>query len=253
MSTTPIDIITKGEWEHAFFTTYALSLSFFESQLLKEGLFRRGCRYIHILTDVKGYQMSLSERQSHRVGNEYRLSPVRVQNGIFHPKTVYLSGEEDDLLLVGSGNLTFGGYGRNIECLEVFRKSQQPGIFAQYADFLSALTSRDTLWLPNDVGLEKTLSHLRNGLPEESSAFPDAPQLLHSAQTPIGEQIASAIDQLSPIKEKYRKLECIEVFNFRFLLLLAMGHDYSSIVFIFSLRGRISQNALASFGFISPL
>lgn len=200
-SLTPIDIITKGEWQHAFFTTYALSLSFFESQLLKEGLYRRGCRDIHILTDVKGYQMSLSERQSARVGNEYRLSPVRIQNGIFHPKTVYLAGKEDDLLLVGSGNLTFGGYGRNIECLEAFRKSEQPGIFAQYAEFLNVLEARSSLWLPSALGLETTISHIRSNLSEGIATFPQAPQLLHSTNTPVGEQVVSAIDDMAPVSE----------------------------------------------------
>lgn len=200
-SPTPIDIITKGEWKHAFFTTYALSLSFFESQLLKEGLYRNGCRDIHILTDVKGYQMSLSERQSARVGNEYRLSPARLRNGIFHPKTVYLAGKEDDLLLVGSGNLTFGGYGRNVECLEVFRKSESPTVFAEYADFLESLTLRDNLWIPADTGFETTITHIRENLRTNTEEIEKTARLLHSTFSPIAQQVAEAINALAPVEE----------------------------------------------------
>lgn len=199
--TTPIEIITKGRWQHAFFTTYALSLSFFESQLLKEGLYRNGCRDIHILTDVKGYQMSLSERQSARVGNEYRLTPARLQNGVFHPKTVFLKGKEDDLLLIGSGNLTFGGYGRNVECLEVFRKTENPNVFHTYADFLESLTKRENLWIPTDAGFEATITHVRDNLPADNDELTEMARLFHCTLTPIAEQVAEAIDSLSPVEE----------------------------------------------------
>lgn len=39
---TAIELITEGKWEHALFTSYALSLSFFESRLLKEGVVHNG-------------------------------------------------------------------------------------------------------------------------------------------------------------------------------------------------------------------
>jgi len=198
---TPIEIITQGEWKHACFTTYALSLSFFESQLLKEGLYRNGCRDIQILTDVKGYQMSLSERQSQRVGNEYRLVPARLKNGVFHPKVVYLSGDEDDVLLVSSGNLTFGGYGRNVECLEVFRKSENAAVFADYADLLSALNERADLWLPNSSGFETTMALARDSVATEVPDFPSIARILHSVRRPIGEQIAELIAPLGDVQE----------------------------------------------------
>ncbi len=50
-----------------------------------------------------------------RVGQEYRLIPVALPDGVFHAKCLYLAGDEGDLLLVGSGNVTFGGHGRNTE------------------------------------------------------------------------------------------------------------------------------------------
>lgn len=151
---TPLEIITEGQWDHAFFTTYALSLSFYETQLHKLGLARNGCRDIRILADVDGYQMSLSERQSHRVGNEYRLIPASLPKGVFHPKLTWLVGKEFDLILVGSGNLTFGGFGKNLECLDVVRSDQNPAFFGQVEGLLRAWELRDDLRFSESGWLE---------------------------------------------------------------------------------------------------
>ena len=50
---TPVDLITEENWERVLFTSYALSLSFFESRLLKERIVRNGCRFIDVLVDVE--------------------------------------------------------------------------------------------------------------------------------------------------------------------------------------------------------
>ncbi len=124
--TRPEEILASRRWETAPFTTYALSISFFESVILRE-LQKGGCRDVWVLTDVEGYAASLIERRATKVGRDYRLIPIRAPNGVFHPKCAYLSGSRGDLLLVGSGNLTFGGYGRNVEALDVLAPERHPG------------------------------------------------------------------------------------------------------------------------------
>ena len=79
-----------------------------------------GCREIWVVADAQGYQSSLVERRSHGVGQEYHLVPFALPHGVFHPKCCYLEGTEGDLLAIGSGNLTFGGFGRNLEVLASF-------------------------------------------------------------------------------------------------------------------------------------
>jgi len=50
------------------------------------------------------------------LGQRYRVVPVPMPPGFcFHPKAVFLSGTEGARLLVGSGNLTFGGWRENAE------------------------------------------------------------------------------------------------------------------------------------------
>ena len=198
---TPIQIINEGTWEHALFTTYALSLSFFETQLLKEGLAKNGCRDIQIVADVEGYAMSLSERQSQRVGNEYRLLPTALQDGVFHPKISYLAGKEDDVLLVGSGNLTFGGYGRNVECLEVVRKSKAARLFSDLAGMFEELALREDLWMPDHGWIDFWQQRCTPNLPSVLADFPDSPRLLHCVERSIGEQIAELVKDLGNVKE----------------------------------------------------
>jgi hypothetical protein len=106
------------------------------------------CHEICVLVDADGYASSLMERGAARVGRDYTLIPV-LAPGVFHPKCTYLSGPDGDLLLVGSGNLTFGGYGKNVEVLEVLQPEVHPRAFLDFADFLEALTTRPKLEIPN--------------------------------------------------------------------------------------------------------
>jgi hypothetical protein len=189
----PIEIIAKGRWDNALFTTYALSLTFFETHLIKNCLVKTGCRNIWVVADVDGYQQSLAERQSARVGQEYHLVPVALPNGVFHPKCSYLSGPDGDLLMVSSGNLTFGGFGRNVEVIEMFHSRQNPGVFRQFGEFLQALNNRkdflnpDSRWVTTFADLA-----LKVGI---SPAFVTAeePRLIHCAQDTIFNQIKSVL------------------------------------------------------------
>ena len=117
MSLAPLDLVSAYPWRRAVFTTYSLSLSFFEAVIL-DALVRGGGREALILADVQGIRASFSEQGAHRVGKDYEVEPVSVTGGVFHPKLSVLSAGEECHVLVGSGNLTFGGWGGNCEVLE---------------------------------------------------------------------------------------------------------------------------------------
>src|SRR6204780_876473 len=117
MSLAPLDLLSAYPWRRAVFTTYTLSLSFFEAVIL-DALVRGGGREALILADIQGIRASLSEQGAHRVGKDYEVEPVSVTGGVFHPKLSVLSAGEECHVLVGSGNLTFGGWGGNCEVLE---------------------------------------------------------------------------------------------------------------------------------------
>jgi len=182
------DILSLKRWEHALFTTYALSLTFFESYVLRF-LRQQGCREIFLITDVDGYQMSLSERRSNRVGHEYRLIPVALPKGVFHPKCMYFSSKEGDLLAIGSGNMTFGGFGRNLEVFDILEPSDAPQAFIDFADFLELLENREDFILPDKSWINRFANFARNRATGQFLTDNNNSRLLHTVVEPIIDQI----------------------------------------------------------------
>ena len=61
MSLAPLDLISAYAWQRVTFTTYALSLSFFEAVIL-DALIRGGGRQALILADTEGVRASRASR-----------------------------------------------------------------------------------------------------------------------------------------------------------------------------------------------
>jgi hypothetical protein len=162
---TPTEIITSKSWDKVLFTSYVISLSFYETQLHRFGLARKNCRDIRIVCDKEGYQFSLGERQTRGIGNEYQVTSTLLPKGIFHPKLTWLSSEEIDVVLIGSGNLTFGGYGKNVECIDIIRSDENPESFAALANMLDEWEARDDLrfakseWIGQWATIARTSRH----------------------------------------------------------------------------------------------
>lgn len=107
----------KGEYRGAVFLTYTLDLLFFE-EIVAPKLDALGCTNVVILADQHGYHDALErgERYLTRVGRRYVCaSVVGTSEGVMHAKAILLVGREHGCLLVGSGNLTLHGLGRNLE------------------------------------------------------------------------------------------------------------------------------------------
>lgn len=191
------DIINSRQWNDALFTTFPLSLSYFESVILGN-LQRQKCNNIWIVTDQFGYKNALTERQSRHVGHDYRIVPVVLPNGVFHPKVIYLSSDEGDILVVGSGNLTFGGHGRNLECFEVFESNRDPEVFGDFNQFMDALSrwgvfkNPDSQWLTifSDLSATAYLANPTEAVPSDTSS----PRLLFSIGEPIVDQVARLLE-----------------------------------------------------------
>src|SRR5262249_10985950 len=139
------DVLRMGRWSRALFTSYSLSLGFFESFVLRP-LEDGGCPDVNILVDQNFYRESLSERQAAQVGKYYRIFPISCEGkGIFHPKIAYLCGDEGDLLAVGSGNLTYAGHGANLECVDFAFSPYERRVFADCSGFFNALLERKSI------------------------------------------------------------------------------------------------------------
>jgi hypothetical protein len=135
-------IIDAVRPRRALFTTFTLSVNWFESfclPLLKVS----GCGNVDLLVDSREACKSTDESTSLYAGNAYRITPVHQDSGgFFHPKIAYLErGSGDDILVVGSGNLTTSGQNANLEVLDSVNAQANPLVFEAFAEFASLFAS----------------------------------------------------------------------------------------------------------------
>jgi hypothetical protein len=189
----PLDLVSSHPWRRAVFTTYALSLSFFEAVVL-DALVRGGGRESLILADVQGVRASLSEQGAQRVGKDYDVEPVYVSGGVFHPKVSVFAAGEECHLLVGSGNLTFGGWGGNCEVLEHLHPSFAADAIDDAASFFELMSVTDRIRYAAAEQCNAVAAELRNaaqGKPRNGNI-----RLFHSLDLPLAEQMAQVVADL---------------------------------------------------------
>lgn len=112
----------KRSFQGAVFLTYTLNLQFFE-QMVQPRLDALGCTHVLILTDPFGYQEALAQHlpQLRGVGRQYVCAPILPNGrGVQHGKLLLLLSETGGQLFIGSGNLTYYGYGQNLELFDLF-------------------------------------------------------------------------------------------------------------------------------------
>ena len=185
----PVDLLAASSWTRTAFTTYALSLSFFEAVIL-DALVRGRSGGALILSDPEGIRAALSEEGARRVGRDYQIAPVvRKGPGIFHPKVSVLAQKDDAHLLVGSGNLTFSGWGGNLEVIEHLHPSFAADAFDDTAAFFEALANSDGVATSAGDASSEIAQYLREAANRgnRDGRF----RLLHSLDVPIAERIAS--------------------------------------------------------------
>jgi len=69
-----------------------------------------------------------------------------------YPKFIQLDGEDGPLLVIGSGNLTFGRWGRNLKLCEILSPYCSPAAYVDTADFIEALATSSPAGLPRFGG-----------------------------------------------------------------------------------------------------
>ncbi|MFC0386882.1 hypothetical protein [Muricoccus vinaceus] len=190
----PLDLLQAHPWQRVSFTTYALSLSFFESVVL-DGLIRNGAREALVLADVEGVRSALSELGARRVGRDYEVEPVAIEGGrVFHPKLIVLASDTETHLVVGSGNLTFGGWGGNLEAFDHLHAGFAADAMDDTASFFEALADTRRVRHDAQAGCLRVAEDLRRAA--APGARPGRVRLLHSLERPILEQLSELADEL---------------------------------------------------------
>lgn len=198
VSVSPLSIVTAHPWQRVAFTTYALSLSFFEAVIL-DGLVRAGSRAQSlVLSDVHGVRESLSERGAHRVGRDYEVEPVVVTDGVFHPKIAVLASAEECHVLVGSGNLTFNGWGGNCEVIEHLHPSFAAGAIAGVAEFFERLAESTRVRFGANRECVQIAADLRRAI--QGRRVRGDIRFVHNLDVSLTDQIAEAVEDLGGAK-----------------------------------------------------
>ncbi|MFM0173655.1 hypothetical protein PQR33_30505 [Paraburkholderia sediminicola] len=136
------DLLKQVRPERALFTTFTLSLNWFESYCLPL-LKADGCNQIDLLVDLREGCKLGAETTSAYAGNAFRITTVAMNgSGIFHPKLAYLQSEDVDTLVVGSGNLTHPGQGGNLEVIDAVTSDEHPLVFEEFARFVDVFLTR---------------------------------------------------------------------------------------------------------------
>ncbi len=151
------------------------------------------------MADIQGVRASLSEQGARRVGREYEVEPVAVATGVFHPKVSVLCTDEECHLLVGSGNLTFGGWGGNFEVIEHLHPSFAADAILDTAEFFDRLANAGhirhgaTSYCHTLAEELRTVAHRHRGTGDI--------RLYHSLGGTISESIAQAVQDLGGARQ----------------------------------------------------
>lgn len=117
----------------------------FLQNLLLPALRRCGSPSLTVFADAQSAAetFALQAPMLSNLGRRYRVVPVTMAPGFrFHPKAVLLSGREKALLLVGSGNLTFGGWCDNGEIWAAYDSGIGTAEIAAFREYLFKLVQR---------------------------------------------------------------------------------------------------------------
>ena len=106
----------NGKFHSAVLTTYAIDLIHFDRHLVNM-LHRKQICSINVLADASQLEKEMeyvNPRFMKGIGKEYSIQGIS-SKGAFHPKLNIFVGDDAVLIVLGTGNLTVTGHGKNHE------------------------------------------------------------------------------------------------------------------------------------------
>ena len=137
-------ISQEDELTHIFILTYNIDFLFIEALLLPK-LKDCGNPALTIFADLDRATESYDKQFNHLsyIGERYRVVPIGMDSGFcFHSKAILLMGKEKGKIIIGSGNLNYGGWRNNAE-LWIEYDTDNSGTPIQYfQNYLIDITQR---------------------------------------------------------------------------------------------------------------
>jgi hypothetical protein len=134
-----------ARWTVCWMTTYTFEPPFLETVLAR----RLGEPPLNTVVLADQDRLSRTwagigpgERWSIRgAGRTYLIRGVALPAGVFHPKTILLANDREGVLLVGSGNVGFGGFDNGKEIYCRFHSEQDGPAFASWREWMNELVA----------------------------------------------------------------------------------------------------------------
>jgi hypothetical protein len=142
-----MDIARHVKPQRALFTTFTLSLTWFEAYCLP--LLVNYCERVTLLVHANQAYKPDEGLSGRYPGRYFRIAPVAMpHSSFFHPKIAYLqSSDGPDTLVVGSGNLTYPGQGGSLEVIDAVNSDKHPLVFEEFAAFVETFLADRPLFL----------------------------------------------------------------------------------------------------------
>lgn len=108
--------IPSGKFHSALMTSFSINLYYWDIQLLRT-LAGKGINFVSALVDsdcLSDQLLNFSKCFRDNKPLDFSIHGYKMK-GAFHPKIQFYAGRESVLVLIGSGNLTLTGHGRNLE------------------------------------------------------------------------------------------------------------------------------------------
>lgn len=205
------EVPKSADFHSVVMTTFSFDFYHFESQVLRT-LKSKGVTNVNIFGDTAMLDQSIGLSTGHlkSLSRAYSVNAIPC-TGAFHPKITILAGENDVLLLQGSGNITNGGHGKNHELFNVFYanrddQSQLP-LIQEAWNYIRTLTSKvegltaEKLdWVTSNCNLlseSQSEKHQLKVITDDYSAA-----MLYNEETSIWQQLTALIpnDKVKNIK-----------------------------------------------------
>lgn len=119
MSISLFEEIGKGGYRVSLMTTFSIDFPFYEDLLLKK-MQSKGVTHHVLFADKRMCQSVINHRPPKCAGKQYSLGLME-HSQAFHPKVIMLLGKKKGLLVVGSHNVTFSGFGKNLEISNIIK------------------------------------------------------------------------------------------------------------------------------------
>lgn len=199
MANNLIEVLKQVKPQRVLFTTFTLSLSWFEAFVLPTLQSRRSTQ-VDLLVDARYYRRLCRAAESAYAGTAFRISAVQLPSGgFFHPKIAYLQAEDlgQDVLVIASGNLTTSGQGGNLEVLDAVCVSDHPHVFEEFSSFCLGLSANPGLAEKASQSMQYFSGRAHEAFLAAPAAARDRPRttwLVHTLNEPALPQLARAVE-----------------------------------------------------------